>query len=104
MMMNNGGSIIADDDEWQLHPIFDDGDRKRIARTCNDVVRETAAFDNLAGFPSAALVFAGNGSGDCLLFLRAGTAFDPAPWCWRHETRTLTRHADDVGQFFSGEV
>ena len=39
---DNGGELEVAGDCWQLIPFLDGSDRKRIARTCNDIVRETA--------------------------------------------------------------
>jgi hypothetical protein len=44
MERSNGGAVAVSedaDDFWELFPIFDDSDKKRLKRTCNDVVRET---------------------------------------------------------------
>ena len=41
MVKNNGGEVAAVDDSWELHPFLDTSDRKRLARTCNDIVQET---------------------------------------------------------------
>ena len=38
---DNGGEVRVGDDNWWLIPFLDTTDRKRIARTCNDIVRET---------------------------------------------------------------
>jgi hypothetical protein len=70
MMRCNGGELAVGDDDWQLHPVFDDTDRRRAARTCNDIVRETAACAGWSRFP-------------------------PAPQLWRHETGELVPLADD---------
>lgn len=95
MMKHNGGSLAVGDEDWELLPILDTRDRRRLARTCNDILRETAAFAEWPGFPTSALAIATNGEGDCIVFLRAGTVFDPAPLLWRHATRALARIADD---------
>ena len=43
MVKMNGGSVSTRIDSFELHPFMDASDRKRLARTCNDIVRETAA-------------------------------------------------------------
>lgn len=95
MMKHNGGSLAAGDEDWELFPVLDTRDRRRLARTCNDILGGTGAFAEWAGFPASALAIATNGEGDCIVFLRAGTAFDPAPFLWRHATRELARIAGD---------
>jgi hypothetical protein len=95
MMANNGGEVDAADDDWELIPIRDSSDRKRLARSCNDIVTETKSYREQSGFPDDVVVIAENGSGDCLLFRRQGNAFHPAPHVWLHETRTLMKISDD---------
>jgi len=97
MMRENGGEFIAAGEEWQLHPILDGSARQRLARTCNDIVRETRVAAEWPGFPPHAVVIAANGSGDCVVFLRAGDEYGAAPCLWSHETRALARLADDFG-------
>ena len=69
MQRANGGEVDAADDTWQLFPIYDDSDKKRIARTCNDIVRETKVAQEWNGFPPNAVAIASNGTGDKLIFL-----------------------------------
>lgn len=95
MMRRNGGSIEAEDEEWTLYPIRDGSDRKRLARTCNDILGETASCRAWDGFPATALAIGGNGGGDQLVFLRDGAAYGPALYRWRYETRALAALAAD---------
>lgn len=95
MMRRNGGTIVLEDEDWELYPIRDAGDRKRIARTSNDILRETAACRAWRGFPPAALAIAGNGSGDQLVFLCGDGAYAPGVHVWRHETGELLSLAAD---------
>ena len=83
-MRDNGGEITVEGHPgvWQLHPVWDDGDRKRMGRTANHVVRETEEHGEV---PGGAVVVAANGTGD-LLVLPEGSD-DPA-W-WDHETGEL---------------
>ncbi len=89
IMASNGGTVEADGDDWELCPIRDGSDRKRLARSANDIVTETARCRAWRGFPPDAVVIAQNGAGDCLVLRRAGDAFLPAPSVWRHEDATL---------------
>src|SRR6476659_6329517 len=65
----NGGVLFTDEDDWQLYPFFDTSDRKRLSRTCNDIVRETITAREWRGFPPKAIAIAANGLGDYLVFL-----------------------------------
>src|ERR1051325_6707337 len=87
MCRNNGGELSTDEDDWQLFPFFDTSDRKRIARTTNDIVRETASACSWRGFPPEAVAIATNGTGDKLVFLpNAGsTMLQSKPFVWLHE-------------------
>lgn len=95
---SNGGEIEAAGDVWQLHPIADRSDRKRIARTANHILREAAVLRDWPGFPVGALAIAANGSGDRLVLVRGPTAFEPAIHLWSHETGTLEPVAQDFGE------
>ena len=95
MMKSNGGAVATESDDWELYPIADDSDRKRLARTLNGVVPETQRARSWRGFPSGAVALASNGEGDQLVFLADGRALASAVFVWRHETCKLDRVADD---------
>lgn len=95
MMTNNGGTVDAANEEWELILIKDSSDRKRLARSCNDIVSESKSFRKWIGFPVDAVAIAENGSGDCILFLRDGDRFHTAPYVWNHETGTIAKISDD---------
>ncbi len=95
MLANNGGEVEVAGDDWQLHPILDRSDRKRLARTCNDVLRETAECKKWQTFPEEALAIAANGTGDQVVLLRSGEHFGPEIWHWDYETGELTLVAKD---------
>jgi len=95
MMTNNGGTVEAVDEDWELIPIRDASDKKRLARSCNDIVTETASFREWNGFPTDAVAIAANGSGDCIVFIRDGDRFHPQPHIWSHETCALVKISDD---------
>lgn len=67
MQQLNGGEVIADDDQWQLFPFFDQADKKRINRTCNHILYETKQAQHWIGFPAHAIAIASNGAGDLLI-------------------------------------
>lgn len=68
MTAMNGGAVRALNDVWPLLPFLDTSDRKRTARTSNDVVRETLSFREMEWFPQEAVVLAAL-DGNCLLLL-----------------------------------
>ena len=98
MSRSNGGEIETLDDVWQLHPIADTSDRKRLARTANHVLRETAAMRGWAKFPEGAPAIAANGSGDQLVFLRGASSFESTVHLWSHETGDLEQLAEDFSE------
>jgi hypothetical protein len=69
MVTSNGGEVQTPPDAWILYPIFDTSDKKRLKRTCNDVVRETQAASNWPEFPPDAVAIGANGSGDQLVLI-----------------------------------
>lgn len=92
MIRDNGGVIDAAGDTWQLYPIYDKSDRKRIKRTCNHILLETKAALSWEGFPQEAVAIASNGSGDLLVLLPHGHdsgVFGLRVYVWHHETREL---------------
>ena len=91
MSQNNGGELSTKEDDWQLYPFFDTSDRKRLSRTSNDIVRETASARKSRGFPPEAVAIGANGLGDHLVFLpsREPTILEPWPFIWLHETGEL---------------
>ena len=95
MMRSNGGTVATEDDDWELYPIADDSDRKRLARTLNGVVPETQRARGWHGFPSNGVALGGNGEGDQLVFLVNGQELGSTVFVWRHETCELVRIADD---------
>ena len=68
LIADNGGEIGAMDDHWRLYPVWDQSDRRTVARTANHIVRENRTLrvdwpDLLHGF----IAIADNGNGDLLL-------------------------------------
>jgi hypothetical protein len=100
MQRSNGGDVAAANDRWTLYPIYDDSDKTRIKRTCNDIVRETKVAREWPGFPSNAVAIADNGTGDKLVFMPAvsGECLAEEVYWWDHETDELTVVADDFGE------
>lgn len=98
MIVANGGEVVNTLDDWYLYPIADTSDKKRLARTCNDVIKETQHMAGCTRFPSQALAIANNGAGDQLLFLRSYDRFEAEVYCWSHETGELTKVVEDFSQ------
>lgn len=96
MCRDNGGQVHAGPDVFQLYPILDSTNRKRLARTCNDIVRETASAREWPSFPPDALAIGDNGGGDKLVFLpeRDTPCFADAVYWWDHETGEIKRVAE----------
>jgi hypothetical protein len=94
----NGGSVTTGTDSWEIHPFLDTSDRKRLARTCNNVVRETEIARQWRGFPHDAVAIGSNGGGDRLVFLpddNSPTELSPRVFWWDHETGEIHCVADD---------
>lgn len=101
MVRNNGGEVATPPDAWQLYPFLDTSDRKRLARTCNDIVRETAQAKEWPHFPPHAVAIGGNGCGDQLVLLSqpdAPTELGHEVYWWDHETGKLLKLADDFSE------
>jgi hypothetical protein len=97
MAKNNGGDVAAPPDSWQLYPFLDTSDRKRLKRTCNDIVAETRKAREWPRFPENAVAIGANGCGDKLVLLPRPDAPDilgPIYW-WDHETGDLNKVCDD---------
>lgn len=106
MMQQNGGEVETFFDNWVLYPILDTSDRKRLQRTCNDVVSETASVRKWNGFPVDAVAIAGNGGGDQLILLPAkespGRLSDEIYW-WDHETGVIRSVASRFEDLCTGD-
>lgn len=91
LMRNNGGDVVAGDEDWILHPVWDPTDRRTMARTANHMVRETEQARNWRGFPKDAIALASDGSGNRLI-IKAGS--DEAEM-WDHETGVCSPYLVD---------
>jgi hypothetical protein len=94
MMKGNGGAVLADGDVWHLYPILDTSDRKRLKRSCNDILHETGFMRDWRGWPENALAIASNGTSDRLVLLKEGRQYDPAVHMWLHDTGELAAVAE----------
>ena len=97
MQVRNGGEIEFGGEAWELYPILDDSDRRRLSRTCNDILYETKEARKWTRFPPEAVAIASDGTGNKLVFLPRvdSLAFGNEVYCWDHETGSLTKVADD---------
>lgn len=98
VLIENGGELETESDDWELYPIADTSDRKRLSRTANHIIKETQSCRGWKRFPEGALAIAGNGSGDQLIFLKDGATFTSAVYIWSHETGAVEKVADDFSQ------
>jgi hypothetical protein len=104
MCRDNGGEVATGTDHWSLYPIFDDSDRKRLKRTCNDIVRETASAREWPDFPPEALAIGNNGGGDQLVLLAdpQSDRYADAVYWWDQETGELNKVADAFEELSGG--
>lgn len=101
MVKQNGGTVVTDVDSWDLYPFFDTSDKKRLKRTCNDIVRETASAREWPDFPEEAIAIGANGCGDQLVLLRQNDApelLGHEVYWWDHETGDVFKVADDFSK------
>lgn len=94
----NGGSVETDVDGWELFPFLDSTDRKRLARTCNDIVHETQFARQSPRFPADAVAIGANGGGDYLILVPQADApqlLSHEVFWWDHETGEISHVADD---------
>ena len=101
MMLDNGGELATEEDDWQLFPFFDSSDKKRLSRTSNDIVRETGLAKKWPNYPADCIAIASNGSGDLLVFKREFPQvkkLEDTVYFWSHETGELEK----VSSSFSG--
>lgn len=104
MCRENGGDVFAGPDSWFLFPVFDDSDKKRLKRTCNDIIRETASAQDWPGFPANALAIGSNGGEDILVLLPEpnGDRFAEAVYWWDHETGEVDQVAASFEELLTG--
>jgi hypothetical protein len=96
MMRDNGGVVKTPPDAWHLAPFYDTSNKKRIKRTCNDIVKETASAKKWPDFPDGAVAIGANGSGDQLILLpedETGKLQEAVYW-WDHETGEINKVAE----------
>ena len=98
MCRENGGVVWSGEKSFDLYSILDTTDRKRLARSCNDILRETATARSYNPvFLADALAIGDNGGGDLLVLIpdTDGRHFADAIYRWDHETDELQKVAED---------
>lgn len=83
LIRENGGTVEAAEEHWELFSVFDTTDRKHIARSTINIARETVSASTWVGFPPSAIAIARNGGGDYLILFPDGSG---AAYLWRHDT------------------
>jgi hypothetical protein len=86
--------VYANDDVWNLHPILDTSYRKRLKRSCNDILRETEFMRDWPGWPENALAIGENGGGDRLVLLRVNRQYESTVYVWLHDTDEVVAVAE----------
>lgn len=83
LMTENGGEIDdVDEGYWFLYPVYDNSDRRRLARSANHVVKETETWRSEAhGFPPDAVAVADDQEGNAIILLPGDDRF----YLWDHE-------------------
>lgn len=111
MTAANGGVIRLPGQRelWELYPIWDTSDKKRLKKTFNDVVRATEQLRISQGFPTGAVAIGSSLSGDAffaesaeqLIFLPTGGSdigLNETVYRWDH---TLPGEALELAQSFA---
>src|SRR5687767_769770 len=89
LLVENGGEMEVDDEDWTIFPVADTSDRKRIARSASHIVAEAANARAWRGFPPSGVAIASSGGGDFLILLpdeADPTRLAPTVYRWDHET------------------
>ena len=86
LLRDNGGDVLVciegeEDEEWQLHPVWDASDRETMRRSSNHIVAEQESARAYPDFPDGAISIA-QYDGDQLVLLPD----DDVPRLWLHET------------------
>ena len=96
MVAANGGEVAVGTDSFNLHPFFDTSDKKRVKRTCNNIVHETKYARRNFRLPENLVVIGCNGGGDTLVYRIGVNGILEATVYWLdHETDVLNHAADD---------
>lgn len=86
MKADNGGTIKLAEEWWELHPIQDTSDRKRISRTSSHVLVENQSYRQWSNAAPHTLSIGEDGGGNRLVLKKSGNTFQPEIYFWHHET------------------
>lgn len=81
LLADNGGEIVVADEGFRLHPVFDETNRRTIARTVNHIVLETEEARRWHRFPPQAVALASGNADQLILF-----EWSDDVYFWDHET------------------
>ncbi len=98
MKKNNGGSVDAWENIWELYPIKDQSSKKLISRTTNHIIKETKAAQEWSLFHENALAIGDNGTGDYLVIFKEGSKFESEVFAWFHEDGALVTVAKEFSE------
>ena len=100
MMKENGGELEGDDYFFMLNPFFDKSNKKRISRTCNDIIQETKSAKGFGdSFPSNGIAIGSDNSGNQLILLpKTLNNLGEKIYFWNHETAETVKVADNINE------
>ncbi|NHN26194.1 SMI1/KNR4 family protein [Flavobacterium jejuense] len=102
MIKSNGGELVTDEFEFELHPFFDKSDRKRISRTCNHIGLETKNAREWNGFPENGIAIGSDGFGNKLILTHNGNGnLTDELYFWNHETRKTEKIAESINKLYT---
>lgn len=90
MAKENGGMVESNDEDWELFKITDQTNKKTIAKTWNNVKKETMTARQWKGFPSNAIAIGESSCGDKLILFPENNFI----YQWSHETALIEKIAD----------
>lgn len=98
MMIDNGGELEGDDYFFMLNPFFDESNRKRISRTCNDIIKETESAKEYGEiFPKKGIAIGKDNCGNLLLLMPVNSnILGEEIFLWDHETSKITKIANNI--------
>jgi len=97
----NGGEVEIDGEWWDLHPVADASDPRRIGPTWDHVCRQTELARLLGGFPAAAVAIGEDGSGDRLVLIPRDGGGPLQLAIWRHASGEVRWTAEPLERAFA---
>ena len=97
MIKSNGGELVTDEFEFELFPIFDKSDRKRISRTCNHIGLETKNAREWNEFPENGIAIGSDGFGNLIILTHSGDGIlSDEIHFWNHEIGQTEKIAESI--------